>query len=933
KVKFPKLSLFLSALREMDVFTDDIILRYGEVNKSEARNESYMAIEIPRLDKTVFLSNEYGEASFIFTGFISDKDLMDHGKQDFLQSPQFLSRIEFVEGKEDEWKVKMKEVLQREVGEKNEKVDLDLLESVREFFSYLGAEEWMGLSQKEKKELNQKVQRQYGFGIDSLCNQLGLNRKNKRLKPLGSSEAMMALGRCVLGSHKVFDEYQQQFNKKAQFDKLFINNGMSELVSFLNEHGYKVNKCMELTEKEREELDQKLKDNYGYGIRSVCTKLDLQGNKKQMNPIQSLEDMMIFGRRVFGPHVVFDEYETRLKKRRLFDALSDEEKRGSIVKFLEKNDYKVEWWMLLTEKEKKILEDRIYEEYGFKLSSLCTKLQLNRTNRPYLSPLTSSEDMMILGRNIFKSHQAFDEYKQKHNKIKRFDDLSHKNKRESIVRFLVKNSYITDELMELTQSEKKELDRKIQAEYGFGIISLCSKIELNLKHGRTMNPVNSAEDMLDFVEYISADNSTRSYDRSKLKPRIDKTSDEYKQKGQKIKRFDKLSHENKKKEIVAFLEKNGYIVAELIKLTVDKKKELDKKIQKEYGFGMISLCLKIKLNWESERNLNPVNSSEDMLDFIEYILENNNKITDYRKIFNEVKRFDNLSHEGKKSEIVEFLANNKYSVEEWMRLTEKQKKNLDFKIQEKYGFGICSLCTKLGLKTSNETWLKPITSPEDMMNLGKELFGSHAVFDECESRLRKIKRFDKLSHDDKKNDIVQFLKKNKYEAERLMNLTGKEKRELEKNIQEKYGVGIMFLCSAFELKGKHGRTLSPLSSLKEMLEFGEYFLGSHQIFTDYKKRFEKADWFNDLTEEKQAKEIIAFFERNGHKTKEKIIALNQKEKRRLDREMYNEYSFRMFSVCTKFGLQTNQSKNLAPVRTSSDMKILGEKIFNICFPS
>ena len=709
KVKFPKLSLFLSSLREMDIYTDDIIVRYGKVNKNEARNESYMAIEIPRLNKTVFLSNEYGEASFVFAGFISDEDLMDHGKQDFLQSPQFLSRIEFVEGKEEAWKVKMQEILKREVGEKNEKVDLDLLESVRGFFSYLGAEEWMGLITKEKQVLDKKIYERYNFRIYYLCTKLGLERNNgKAMNPIGSSEDMMRLGEQIFGKHRIFYEYRRKAEREKRFNKMIEEQRIKEIQDFLRKNGYTADGWLGLTQKEKQVLDQKLQKEYNFGIRSLCTKLGLKrGDGRKTNPIGSSEDMMELGAKIFEVHWVFDEERKKIKTGKNFDKMTVEEKIKEIQNFSGKNSYTVEGWMTLTIKEKRGLDQKLQKEYNFGIRSLCSKLRLERGDERRMNPMVSSEDMIILGAKIFGNHRAFDAERKKIEKGKSFDNMLEEEKIQEIQNFLGENDYIVEGWMGFTTKGKRELDKKTQKNYGFGIYALFIKLQVKKDDGRKMSPINSSEDMMELGAKIFGNHRVFDAERKKI---------------EKGKSFGSMLEEEKIQEIRSFLGKNGYIVEGWMELTIKEKRKLDQRLGEEYNFGIRFLCIKLGLERGAGLSMAPINSSEDMMELGRIIFGSHKAFDAERKNIEKEKNFDNMIEEEKIKEIRSFLGKSGYTVDGWARLTTKEKKILEKKIQENYNFRLYALCTKLQIKRDDGRKMQPIHSSEDMKTLGEKIF-------------------------------------------------------------------------------------------------------------------------------------------------------------------------------------------------------------------
>ena len=808
KVKLPKLSLFLSALREIDIYTDDIIVRIGKVNTNEARNESYIAIEIPRLNKTVFLSNEYGEASFVFTGFISDEDLMDHGKQDFIKSPQFLSRIAFMEGKEDEWKVKMQEVLNKEEGEKNEKVDIDLLESVREFFSYLGAEEWIKLTQKEKKILDKRLQKEYNLGMSFLCRHLDLERADgKRLRPQNSAEAMVVLGERIFGKHKIFDEYREKIEPGKIFSNLSEEDKAKKIFKFLKKNNYTVERWIGLTVEEKKILDKKLQEEYDFGIFFLCTSFEISRiDGTKIDPKGSSEDMMNLGEKIFGKHKILNEYRKRLEKEKTFDNLSNTKKIEEIQSFLEKNNYTIEGWMKLSSKERKGLDKKIQVEYGFGIRSLCTKLALKRDDGKKIAPIESSEDMMNLGEKMFGQHKVFDEQRKKLEKEKTFDNLSEAAKTEEIKSFLDIHGYHVEGWMDLNQKEKKDLNKKIQEKYDFGIRYLCAKLDLGRLDGKQMGPISSSEDMMNLGEKIFGQH---------------KVFDEQRRKLEKGKIFDSLFEAGRKEEIKSFLGVHGYTVEGWMELNSKEKKDLERKLQGEYNFGIRYLCTKLGLKRKDGKKMQPIGSPEDRIELGEKIFGQHKIFNESRKKLEKGKNFDKMSEEKKIEEIRSFLGKNSYTVEGWMGLKTREKNILDKKIQGEYNFGVISLCTKLGLRSLDGGKMAPMSSSVDMRGLGEKIFGNHKVFYEHRIIMEREKIFDRMSETEKLKEIQDFLGKTNYTTEGWMALRQKEKKELELRLQEEYNFGLGALCTMFGLKRDDEQTMQPTAYSKDMRLLGE----------------------------------------------------------------------------------------------------------------
>ncbi len=72
----------LEILRENEIYADDIIVYKGQLRTSQMRQTSYRVIQIPRLSKTIFVCDEYGEASFVIDSLVYPEVFLEHTKSD-----------------------------------------------------------------------------------------------------------------------------------------------------------------------------------------------------------------------------------------------------------------------------------------------------------------------------------------------------------------------------------------------------------------------------------------------------------------------------------------------------------------------------------------------------------------------------------------------------------------------------------------------------------------------------------------------------------------------------------------------------------------------------------------------------------------------------------------------------------------------------------
>ena len=102
-----KLLLFISTLRELEIYIDDLIIYFGEVDNNMMRENTYYAIFIPRVNKTVFLNTWYWEATFICEWEVSIKNMTTLWKEK-LENALWAIKINFSENNIIWWKNEIK---------------------------------------------------------------------------------------------------------------------------------------------------------------------------------------------------------------------------------------------------------------------------------------------------------------------------------------------------------------------------------------------------------------------------------------------------------------------------------------------------------------------------------------------------------------------------------------------------------------------------------------------------------------------------------------------------------------------------------------------------------------------------------------------------------------------------------------------------------
>ncbi|MBU1911554.1 hypothetical protein KKG16_04035, partial [Patescibacteria group bacterium] len=137
----PRIQSLITELQGIGVFTDDLIIRDGIVNKRMLRRASYTLIEIPRLDwREVLVCNQVGEASRISLVPQGIETYENLSKPELDQMPGISRKIcQHI----NLWAPATVESLESNL-EENRKINVQLLESVRvELKERYSAEQWL----------------------------------------------------------------------------------------------------------------------------------------------------------------------------------------------------------------------------------------------------------------------------------------------------------------------------------------------------------------------------------------------------------------------------------------------------------------------------------------------------------------------------------------------------------------------------------------------------------------------------------------------------------------------------------------------------------------------------------------------------------------------------------------------------------------------
>jgi hypothetical protein len=70
----------LGILREHEIYIDDIMVYSARLLNNQMRNTSYRVIQIPSISKTIFVCDEYGEASFVCDSLVYPEVFLESNK-------------------------------------------------------------------------------------------------------------------------------------------------------------------------------------------------------------------------------------------------------------------------------------------------------------------------------------------------------------------------------------------------------------------------------------------------------------------------------------------------------------------------------------------------------------------------------------------------------------------------------------------------------------------------------------------------------------------------------------------------------------------------------------------------------------------------------------------------------------------------------------
>lgn len=312
-----KLQLLLILLRGQEIYTDDICIVIGENRPEMMREDSYLLIEIPKVERTIFLHLGYGEATFVIKGIHNRQIVIKMTKEEIVEK---LGAIKIIYNEENlgKWMDYMLLALDLENTQEVTRVDIEEFERAQFYRTEImkkcpTPEDFMGMSRKEK--IGFKI---LGKGLKALSTYVGMKES---FYPADSKKNLAKLGRVIYGEgHEVIEcefwseeEWIERIKQEVPTAEEFIGIKQKDRVKFkiLGKGLALLNKCV--------------------------------GIKENLNPVPNRRDMVKMARVIYGEgHEVIEcefwneeEWVERIKQ----EIPTPEEFMG--IKYGEKHRFKV----------------------------------------------------------------------------------------------------------------------------------------------------------------------------------------------------------------------------------------------------------------------------------------------------------------------------------------------------------------------------------------------------------------------------------------------------------------------------------------------------------------------------------------------------------------------------------------------------------------
>lgn len=175
-----KLWLFISILRNLWIYDDDLIIYSGKIENNMMRENTYYAIFIPRINKTVFLNTGYWEATFICEWEVSIDKMTSLWKEK-LQSELWAIRIKFFENNIEWWENELKNTLLWKWWKPGKKINKEWMKKIRDKTNRLVELDKLRLFYEEHKN-NSFIDSEWNeFTIEHLFSKLNYYKENYKI--------------------------------------------------------------------------------------------------------------------------------------------------------------------------------------------------------------------------------------------------------------------------------------------------------------------------------------------------------------------------------------------------------------------------------------------------------------------------------------------------------------------------------------------------------------------------------------------------------------------------------------------------------------------------------------------------------------------------------------------------------------------------------
>ncbi|PCI24915.1 hypothetical protein COB57_04060 [Candidatus Peregrinibacteria bacterium] len=573
KITQIKFSLFLEIIKELNIDNSNIHIRYGQTSTQLTRQESYIAIEISDFQKTILLSRENSETTFIHAGHLSNEILISLGKKSQKDQSSFMHKFSFKKGKEKEWKETLKVWMKKDSAIFLQEKNTPLLQKMTKFFNTYPLLTYTTLTKKERAILNVNLQNQHGITLKSLCKEFLLNiQENKYLDPLSCSNDMMILIDFLYNKPTILKENREKRQRQKAFEALSVTERKNQFRQFIQKK-YPATEWMNLQKKQLQALEAEIYDEYNCKINKIFSLFQISEHKPQ---ISCKKDWLNLGKEIFNDPEVFQQAENKIKQKDLFkNDVTQKETMKQLSQFLQDTGYSVDKWMLLTRSERKKLNQHIYKKYNMSLRTLCTTLGITKIDQRPISPIRISEYMLLIGEKIFGTQTVFDTIKIAMNQYNTFKKLQKNEQKIAIQQLLLQHNILPNEKINPNTDTRRSIEKIIFQTYFCSLYLLAQEMKITKEDTNTINPRDVKIDIIIFLLSLFPSNIYLQKEQELLNNGIS---------------FKRLQTDKQIHKINTFLKKHHINGENFMFLSKDQRIDLNNILYSHYRFGLIGLC-------------------------------------------------------------------------------------------------------------------------------------------------------------------------------------------------------------------------------------------------------------------------------------------------------------------------------------------------------